>query len=117
MLTHEIIIMAADENYVQFVMDQLGGVGDVQTKKMFGGVGFYVDGIMFGLIGNDKFYLKADDTNVKDYETAGMKAFMSERKGKGMPNYEVPADVLEDAGELKNWALKSIVVAKKAKKK
>lgn len=109
--------MAVDENYVQFVVDQLGGVGDLLRKKMFGGVGFYVDGIMFGLIGNDRFYLKADDTNVKDYEAAGMKAFMSERKGKGMPYYEVPADVLENAAELKKWAVKSLQVAKTAKKK
>ena len=109
--------MAVDENYVQFVLDQLSGVGDIQTRKMFGGVGFYKDGLMFGLIGTDKFYLKADETNVKDYEAVGMKAFMSERKGRGMPYYEVPADVLENVAKLKTWALKSVQVSITTKKK
>ncbi|MDH3650002.1 MAG: TfoX/Sxy family protein [Saprospiraceae bacterium] len=107
--------MAVDQSYVQFVVDQLAEFDTVETRNMFGGVGIYKDGIMFGLIGNDKFYLKAGESNVGDYEAVGMKAFMSDRKGKGMPYYEVPADVLEDAGVLKIWAAKSFAVAQHAK--
>ncbi|MEW4925095.1 TfoX/Sxy family protein [Algibacter sp. 2305UL17-15] len=108
--------MAVDESFLNYVKDQLSEIGEFQAKKMFGGVGFFKEGIMFGMLGGAVFRLRVDDTNKPDFEAKGMKPYSSKTKKKGMPYYEVPVEVLEDKDILKTWALKAFEVAKKHKK-
>ena len=53
--------MASSEDIVQYIADQCGGAGEIVTKKMFGDYGIYCDGKIFGLICDDRFYLKPTD--------------------------------------------------------
>ena len=53
--------MASDIDFVQYIADQCGGAGEITTKKMFGDYGIYCDGQIFGLICDDRFYLKSTD--------------------------------------------------------
>jgi DNA transformation protein len=108
--------MAVSEKYLQLVIVQLSDFGEVETKRMFGGVGLFKDGLMFGKIGGDTFRLKVDEHNQKDFEHKGMKPYFSKNKKKGMPYWEVPVDVFEDKQELTKWATKSFNAAKRAKK-
>ncbi|MBR1790714.1 MAG: TfoX/Sxy family protein [Bacteroidaceae bacterium] len=50
--------MASNTDFVQFIADQCGGAGEIVTKKMFGDYGIYCDGKIFGLICDNRFYLK-----------------------------------------------------------
>ena len=50
--------MASNTVFVQFIADQCGGAGEIVTKKMFGDYGIYCDGKIFGLICDNRFYLK-----------------------------------------------------------
>lgn len=50
--------MASDQQFVDFVVDQIDGVGEIIAKKMFGEYGIYADGKLFALICNNKFYVK-----------------------------------------------------------
>lgn len=50
--------MASSPDFVQYVADQCAGAGEIVTKKMFGDYGIYCDGKIFGLICDDRFYLK-----------------------------------------------------------
>ena len=50
--------MASNTDFVQFIADQDGGAGEIVTKKMFGDYGIYCDGKIFGLICDNRFYLK-----------------------------------------------------------
>lgn len=108
--------MAVSEEYLKYVTNQLSEFGEVEIKRMFGGIGLFHQGLMFGKIGGDTFRLKVDEFNQKDYEDHGMKPFHSEKKKKGMPYWEVPADVLDDKNILKTWAIKSYETALRAKK-
>jgi DNA transformation protein len=67
--------LAVSREFQDYVIDQLSTVGSILSKRMFGGVGLYADGIFFALIANDILYQKVDDTNRQDYESAGMDAF------------------------------------------
>ena len=109
--------MAYSEDYLTFVLEQLGDIPELTHKKMFGGVGIYHEGLMFALIGNEKLCLKADDSNRADFETHGMRAFLSDEKSKGLPYWEVPVEILEDREALTEWAQKAYKVARQAKKK
>ena len=107
--------MAVSESDLNFILDQLGGLEDISHKKMFGGIGFFHQDKMFGMIGMGKFRLKVNDETKIRYEAQGMEAFHSKKKGKGMPYYEVPADVLENKSTLQEWALEAIAVAHASK--
>jgi len=114
--------MAVDESFKDYVVDQLGTLGFVTVKKMFGGAGIYYDGLIFGLLAGDVIYFKVDDSNKLDYERAGMKAFQPfDDKPIVMSYYEVPVDILENRELLAEWAMKSLVVSRnkntKTKKK
>ena len=50
--------MASDKDFVQYIADQCSGAGDITFRKMFGDYGIYCDGKIFGLICDDKFYVK-----------------------------------------------------------
>lgn len=102
--------MAVDQNYLDFILDQLSEFGEVETKKMFGGIGFFEQGRMFGMITGKSscFRLKVDEFNKEDYVAKGMEPLFMKNKKKGMPYWEVPADVLEDKETLAVWVTKSI---------
>jgi DNA transformation protein and related proteins len=95
------------------VVDQLEELGDVTSKRMFGGVGLYYRGVFFGILADDTAYFKVDEANRADYARAGMKAFrpFPDRAG-SMNYYEVPLAILESPFELVEWARRSIAVAK-----
>ena len=50
--------MASNTDFVQYVIDQCAGAGEITVKKMFGDYGFYCDGKIIGLICDDCLYLK-----------------------------------------------------------
>ena len=106
--------MAVSADYRDYVLEQVTRAGVVTTRRMFGALGLYCDGLFFGLIDDDTLFFKAGDLNRADYESRGMRQFMppAERPlSKKMGYFEVPADVLEDAEQLVAWARKSVAVA------
>lgn len=50
--------MASDQKFVDFVTDQIKGAGEIAAKKMFGEYGIYSDGIIFGLVCDNKLFIK-----------------------------------------------------------
>ncbi len=108
--------MAIDEQFFQFVLDQLAGIKDITFKRMFGGVGLFKDDLMFAKIGGNTLRLKVDESNQQQFIDKGMKPYYSEKKKKGMPYWEVPSEILENAENLTKWANQSIEIARKAAK-
>ena len=104
--------MAVSEEYLDYVVDQLGCIGEVTAKKMFGGVGLYHNELFFGLIASDVLYFKVDDENRPAYLTAGASPFQPYGdESSSMSYYEVPVDVLEDVDRLRTWARASVAAA------
>jgi DNA transformation protein len=108
--------MAVSKNFIIYVIEQLMYVANVTSRRMFGGVGLYADGLFFGLIAEDTLYFKVDDSNRSDYERRGSKPFcpFPDKSEFSMSYFDLPADVLEDAEELACWARKSVMVASAA---
>lgn len=109
--------MAVSQSFLDFATDQLGRVATITTRRMFGGVGIYGDGLFFALIDDNRLYFKVDDTNRVDFEQIGMGPFKPfPDKDEVMQYYEVPGDLLEDADSLAPWVEKAIAVARSKKK-
>ncbi|HEU0012842.1 MAG TPA: TfoX/Sxy family protein [Longimicrobium sp.] len=109
--------MSVSAEYRAWVLEQLGRIAPVTSRSMFGGVGVYADGLFFALMDDDTLYLKVDDTNRGDFQAAGMGPFDPFQDGRGMQYYELPAELLEDAGALRPWVEKALDVARRARKK
>lgn len=105
--------MPVSSEYLQYVLEQLSGLGAVTARRMFGGVGLYQDQRFFGIITSDTLYFKVDDTNRQDYVARGMQAFRPypDKPLLSMSYFEVPADTLEDPDECAAWARKSVALA------
>jgi DNA transformation protein len=105
--------------FAEYVIDLLTPLGNIKSRKMFGGVGFYKDGIFFALIADEILYFKVDDATRFKYESYGSKPFSYEGKNKKtivMSYWEVPADILENPDNLAEWVLLAVQAAKRAKK-
>jgi len=108
--------MAVSEEFLQFVLEQLAGLGQARTRRMFSGVGLYCGEVFFGLIAGDVLYFKVDDTNRGDYQRHGATPFrpFRDKPETSMSYYAVPADALEDAEECVLWARRAIAITSSA---
>ncbi len=50
--------MASDQSFVDFIIDQIDPSGKVSSKKMFGEYGLYSAGKLFGLVCDNKLFIK-----------------------------------------------------------
>jgi len=109
--------MEFSQDYLEFVLEQFENFGEITYKKMFGGVGFYKEDIMFGGLMGGTLHLKVNDETRSEFEAAGMTPFFHHKKSKGNANYyEVPVEIVEDRDALSIWATKAYQIAKKLKK-
>ncbi len=108
--------MAVTEAFRAYVEEQLGRVAPVTTKKMFGGLGIYAEGLFFALAADNVIYFKAGEENLADFQARGCQPFRPYDDGRAMKYYEVPGDVLEDVELLEGWMGKAISVARAAKR-
>lgn len=117
--------MAVSPDFKAFLHDQFELFGPIAIRPMFGGAGVFRDGLMFGLVVDETLYFKAGAENRDDFERMGMKPFTYQRNSKpaSLGYFEVPADILEDPQEMREWAEKAFAVAlaaarrKRSKKK
>lgn len=109
--------MAYSSDYLEFILDQLSDFGEITHKRMFGGVGFYRDGLMYGGIMGGDLHLKVDDQTRPDYIKRGMSSYFYDEKRKKLPSYyRVPVEIIEDRDALVEWAETAYAVALRTKK-
>jgi DNA transformation protein and related proteins len=109
--------MAVDTEFKNFVLDQLSGMGEFETKNMFGGTAVLRNGAAFAKIKHGSLWLKVDDGNINDFIEKGMVQYTYGKDNSRKLNfYETPADVLEDTVTLIQWASKACEAANRSKK-
>jgi DNA transformation protein len=107
--------MSVSDGFLDFLLDQLAGLGDVSARRMFGGVGLYAGDVFFAIVAQDALYLKTDDGNRARHEAAGMGPFRPyPDRTETMQYYGVPLPVLEDAEVLVEWAREAVGAGRRA---
>ncbi|QJB57342.1 TfoX/Sxy family protein [Pseudodesulfovibrio sp. zrk46] len=99
--------MSAQENeFLNYVLDLLQAMGAVKSRKMFGGYGIFMDGLMFAIIVDDVLYLKVDDESETRFAEEGLSHFVYNRQGKDvqMSFCLAPDSALEDVEVMNEWA-------------
>lgn len=105
--------MPAKSNLATYVTEQLGFLGRVVARSIFGGVGIFVDERLLGIVMDERLYLHTDPGNLGEYQRRGMPQF------KPYPNafdlttdhHQVPPDVLHDPEQLRQWGERALVAA------
>ena len=98
---------SSEENeFVSHVVDLMQSIGPATAKRMFGGYGVFLDGLMFALIADQTLYLKADRESESTFTANGLEAFTYHKKGKqySMSYFQAPGEALEHAQEMNIWA-------------
>lgn len=107
--------MASDQNFVDFVIEQIKNAGEITAKKMFGEYGIYADGKLFGLICDNKLFIKP---TISGREFIGIVVEASPYEG-AKPSFLVE-EKIEDSdwlSELIRISLKELPTPKQKKKK
>jgi DNA transformation protein len=110
----------ADDSFHAFVKELFAGLGPVQIKRMFGGAGVYVDGLMFGLLADNTIHIKANDDAMKaDLRAEGSGPFVwspqnGPRKGEqiDLGYWRLPEAALDDPDEAVKWGRRALALAK-----
>jgi DNA transformation protein and related proteins len=94
------------DEFIEYVMELFGPFGTVGARRMFGGHGVYLDGLMFAIVSEDTLYLKADEMNRVEFEQAGCEIFGYARKGKRatLNFFRAPEDAMESPELMLPWA-------------
>ena len=101
------------DDFVDYVMELFGPFGTVGARRMFGGHGVYLDGLMLAIISEDTLYLKADEMNRIEFEQAGCEIFGYARKGRRatLNFFRAPADAMESPELMLPWARSAYAAA------
>jgi DNA transformation protein and related proteins len=105
--------MAVSAQFNAFVLDLLGAVRPVTARRMFGGVGYYADGLFFAIADDDVLYFRVDEASRSYYEAEDLQAFAPMGPGtKSMNYYSVPARLYDDTEELTVWLQRALGAAR-----
>lgn len=66
---------------VSDVIEYLNGLGTLTSRSMFGGYGICKNKVMFGLVSDNKFYLRANKNLERIFMTHGMAQFIYSKRG------------------------------------
>jgi DNA transformation protein and related proteins len=73
----------------------------ITFRAMFGGLGFYLDGVFMGIADDDRLYFKIDEQSEGAYIERGMEPWIL--GADVQPYREVPHELLEDPEALGPW--------------
>lgn len=95
-----------EQEFVSYIVELMQPLGPVSARRMFGGYGIFLKGLMFGLVADSVLFLKADEGTAQKFTSRGLEAFTYDKKGKAfrMSYYQAPEEALEDGDEMKSWA-------------
>lgn len=108
---------SARDEFTSHCVDLLSALGLVRTKRMFGGVGFYIDEVFIALIAYERLYLKVDAQTRPHFEAAECRPFVYDGAGKSVTlNYfSAPEEAMESPPLMQNWARLALEAALRAR--
>ena len=101
--------------YLDFVLEQLGELGPVSSRAMFGGHGLYLGDQFFAVVHRDRLYFKTDAASRAEYEARGSEPFRPNARQTLMTYWEVPAEVVEHREVAVEWAREAVACAAEQK--
>lgn len=98
------------------VVDLFAPIAQVSVRRMFGGLGVWLDGLMFALVASGEVYLKSDEETDPLFDEVGAEPFTFNRHGKPiiMSYRHMPAACFDDTDMLELYAHAAIGASRRA---
>lgn len=98
--------MAASAGFAELLREHLGGLGGLALRRMFGSTGLFCHGVMFGLVKDDRLFLRVDEGNRAAYDAEETAPFTYRRAGEiaTLTYRAVPESLLDEPEALRRWA-------------
>ncbi|GIX23901.1 MAG: hypothetical protein KatS3mg122_1132 [Caldimonas sp.] len=96
----------AQDEFAQWCVELLQTLGPCTARRMFGGHGLFLDGLMVGLIAGERLYLKADAHARAIWQAAGSEPFVYEGGGRRveMSYWSAPPEAMDGPAQMAPWA-------------
>jgi DNA transformation protein and related proteins len=94
--------------------DLFSSFGPVQLRSLFGGEGVYADGLIIGLVVDEKLYLKTDSAGRAAFTAEGCKPFYFRKDGKRIASsyFAIPDRLYDDPEDFADWARQAQTVSR-----
>ena len=110
--------MPLSPGFTAYAEELIAGFGKVEIRKMFGGAGVYRNGVGFGILDDDTFFIKADTAFGAELKKQGARPWSYSVKKDGtvrdIAYWSMPAAAADDGDEASALAKRSFEIAKKA---
>lgn len=106
------------DEFAAYCLELLAPLGACTARRMFGGHGIYLDGVMFALIAGERLYFKADEQSRPRWQAAGSEPFVYEVKGqpkKALGYWTPPHEAMESPPLMLPWARLALEAALRAR--
>ncbi|HEV7959860.1 MAG TPA: TfoX/Sxy family protein [Rhizomicrobium sp.] len=97
--------------------DLFAPFGKIAVRRMFGAEGLFRDGLMFGIVYQERIYFKTSDESRQTFMAEGAKPLyyrFKNAEGVLTSYYELPDRLYDDPEELADWARTAFAVARNA---
>jgi len=107
--------MARVDGFIEQMHELLAPLGEVEVRRMFGGLGVYVDDVFIAVASDGRLYLKTDAESQPLFDAEGSEPFAFGKKGEVVTTsyWSAPDSAMESAERMARWAQMAIVAAKR----
>jgi DNA transformation protein len=106
--------MVASNSFADFLREQLGPLGPITMRRMFGKTGVFCDGVMLGMVRDNTLYFRVDDDNKAAFKEAeAFPPLNYEKKGAAidLAFWRAPERLFDEPDELVAWARLALAAA------
>ncbi len=107
--------MAISSEYKSYLLELFAPFGAIAVKRVFGFTGLFAGEVMFGLVADERIYLKTDERSRKNYQDEGSKPLRFRLKPKGeivsTSYFALPERLYDEPEELAAWAKRAYEAA------
>lgn len=98
--------MSVSREFLDWVLELLVPLGAVAARRMFGGYGLFLDGLMFAIVVDDVVWFKTDSHNSERFVSIGEPPFTYQRNGKSaqLNFHRAPDEAFDVSDTLMPWA-------------
>jgi DNA transformation protein and related proteins len=108
--------MVASDGFAEFLREQLGPLGRIKMRRMFGKTGVFCDGLMLGMVTDNTLYFRVDDYNRATFKEAqSFPPLNYEKQGRAidLSFWRAPERLFDEPDELVKWGRAALAAARR----
>ena len=105
-----------DQSFTDYVVDLMQVAGPVSARRMFGGHGLFLGGVMIAIVFQRTLYFKVDADTEAVFREQGLQPFCYNRRGAmvALSFFEAPEAVFDDLDAMAQWSGAAYAAARRA---